>query len=303
MNRSFTRKARHALCVAACLALPAAAAAPEQTFADPEQAVRALVSATRSNQATALERLFGPGGEPLVASGDRVADRAAHARFVQHYDQGHRIVRDGPDHATLLLGAEDWPFPIPLVRDGAVWRFDTEAGVQQVLERRIGRNELNAIAVCRAFVQAEREYRAGDGHGQYARRFLSHPGQHDGLYWKVAAGAAPSPMGPLVAAAQAEGYGGEPPEHARQPYHGYFYRILLAQGAAAPGGARDYLVGGALRGGFALLAWPARWGDSGVQTFVVNQDGIVFENNLGADTAHAAAAITAFDPDPGWRIP
>jgi hypothetical protein len=287
------------------LATPAAGTAPA-TFPSPEAAVDALVTATRHARLGELRRILGPDGAALIWSGDPVADRRGRDRFVGAYDQGHHLDAAGPDRTVLIVGPEQWPFPIPLVRDGARWRFDTAAGVREILDRRIGRNELTVIEVCRAYVVAQREYAArdpmGTGLGEYAQRILGTPGTRDGLYWPTRAGEPESPLGPLVARAQAEGYRRPPPSEP-VPFHGYLYRVLTRQGPHAPGGARDYLVDGRLRGGFALVAFPAKYGNSGVMTFLVNQTGIVYQKNLGPDTASIAAQITAFDPDPTWTIP
>lgn len=270
-------------------------------YASPDQAVDALLVAVRSGPAEAIEHVLGRGSGRLVDSGDAVADRADRAAFAAAFDRGHKIERRGNDTALLLIGEEQWPFPIPLRERGGAWRFDARAGAEEILNRRVGRNELNAIETCLAIVDAEKDYasdeRTGSGTVEYARRFVSRPGKTDGLYWPAAPGAPESPLGPLLAAAQAEGYG-----HGRAPYHGYYYRILTGQGPHAPGGPRDYVVSGHMIGGFALLAYPAKWGDSGVKTFIVNQDGIVHEKNLGRGTERAAHALTRYDPDPSWAV-
>jgi hypothetical protein len=282
----------------------AVAAGGVEAFGSPEQAVHALVAAAHDNDAAALLKIFGPTGRGLISSGDKVADRQARSHFYALYRVNSKISEDSADKATLIIGAEDWPFPIPMVRDGKAWRFDTGAGAQEIIDRRIGRNELNAIDVCRSYVRAQRDYAADAESGQqsqaYARKFISSSGRHDGLYWPVQPGEKESPIGPEMAAARAEGYR----PHARNPqppYHGYYYKILTRQGAAAPGGARDYVVAGRMTGGFALLAFPAKYGDSGVMTFVVNQDGIVYAKNLGPMTETAAPTITEFNPDPSWK--
>ncbi|MDR3472363.1 MAG: DUF2950 domain-containing protein [Devosia sp.] len=278
-----------------------------ETFASPEQAVGALADAWHGGRAADLLKIFGPAGQKLVTSGDPVAERNARRRFATSYDQRHRIEHGGGGEAILVIGNEDWPYPIPIVRQGSGWRFDVKAGAEQVLDRRIGRNELNAIAVCRAYVEAQRDYAAKDplrsGLHEYAQQVASTEGKRNGLYWPAAAGASESPLGPLVATAEAKGYSAPPPTAgARAPVYGYYFRILMAQGAQAPGGAKTYLVGGHMTGGFALIAYPAKWGDSGVMTFVVNQTGIVFEKNLGPDTTSTARRITAYNPDRSWKI-
>jgi len=285
-------------------AVVAAGGAP-QAFASPEQAVEALVAAARDNDPAKLLEIFGPAGKDLVSSGDRIADKEARARFVEHYRQGSKIARETADKATLVIGADEWPFPIPLVEQRGAWHFDTPAGAQEILNRRIGRNELNAIEVCRGYVQAQRDYAADRDSGheplEYAQKFVSTDGRHDGLYWPVRPGEKASPIGPQMASARAEGYGAAGQKGKRSPYHGYYYKILMRQGPAAPGGARDYVSGGRMTGGFALIAFPAKYGDSGVATFIVNQDGLVYEKDLGRDTARVAAAIAEFNPDSTWK--
>ena len=268
----------------------------------------ALVAATRASATREMVKILGPEGGKLVYSGDRVADKAGREKFVASYDKKNKIVMDGDTKARLDIGEEEWPFPIPLVKDGDAWRFDTEAGAKEILARRVGRNELNAIEVCRAYVEAQREYaskdRLGDGLHEYAPKFVSSPGKHDGLYWPVAAGEEESPLGPLIASASAEGYGPTSTHDGKhRPYHGYYYKILKRQGQDAPGGAYDYIVNNHLIGGFALVAFPARHGDSGVMTFIVNQDGIVHQKNLGPDTATIARRITEYNPDKTWTTP
>jgi hypothetical protein len=227
-------------------------------------------------------------------------------RFVERYSKAEKILFDTGDKATLVIGTEEWPFPIPLVKHGGVWHFDTAAGEQEILNRRIGRNELNAMEVCRNYVQAQREY-AADVVGEkkaaeYAEKIFSSPGLHDGLYWPVKEGEPQSPIGPEMAHARAEGYDSTSQDAGREPYHGYFYKILTRQGAMASGGARDYVVDGHMTGGYALIAFPAKYGDSGVMTFIVNQAGIVFQKDLGPNTATVAAAITEYNPDMTWKM-
>jgi len=290
------------------VALSAPAAEPMQRdFATAQQAVEAFIAAVRSDDQGELLRILGSSGEPLIRSGDRVADREARLRLVNAYDSAHRVEAEGANVATLIVGPEDWSLPIPLVKQGERWHFDTDASAKKIIDRRIGRNELSVIEVCRAYVAAQREYASRDGLGdgvfQYAPKFDSTSGKHDGLYWEAKAGQEPSPLGPLVAHARAEGYTAKDQLDHPLPYHGYFYRILTRQGSHAPGGAKDYFVGGHMTGGFALLAFPAKWGDSGIMTFLVNQDGIVFEKNLGPETERLAREITEYDPDLGWSAP
>ena len=284
-----------------------AAASDQQRFPTAEQAAAALVAASRTDDFAGLLKILGPGGARLVRSGDPVADRQGRAHFVAAYDAAHRIEFDGTEKAQLVIGAEAWPLPIPLVHVESGWRFDSRAAEQEILNRRIGRNELNVIEVCRAYVTAQRDYaslqaRAG-GRPEYAQRFKSTPGKHDGLYWPTSEGEPQSPLGPLFAQARAGGYGADPVGAGRHPYHGYVFRILLGQGPHASGGARDFVVDGHMTEGFALVAYPAVYGDSGVMTFIVSQNGIVFQNNLGPHTESIARRIERFDPDSSWRAP
>jgi Protein of unknown function (DUF2950) len=289
----------------------AAAAAPaprQQYFATPDVALEALIAADRVHSQSRLLAILGVEGAPLIRSGDPVADRSGEDRFVAAFDDAHKIELDGQDKAVVIVGKEDWPLPIPLIRETNGWRFDTGAGKEEILNRRIGRNELKVIEVCREYVQAQREYAAtkAGGRREYARLFKSNPGRHDGLYWPAKPGDPESPFGPLVAEARAVGYAPHSDAASRttsHPFHGYYFRILTAQGAHAAGGARNYLIGGHMTGGFALIAYPATYGDSGIMTFIVNQSGIVFEKNLGAQTSSIAAHIMEFDPDLSWRAP
>lgn len=281
--------------------LALAADARQRTFESPEAAVEALIGAFRSNDRKAQLDILGPESQTLVYSGDDVADRNARARFAAEYDGAHRLAGGG-GKVVLYVGKDDFPFPIPLIPDGPVWRFDSAAGKEEILNRRIGRNELQTIQVCLAYVDAQREYysedRNADGIREYAQKFTSSPGKRDGLYWETKAGEKLSPLGPLIVQARAEGYRrGDTPV----PYHGYYYRILTGQGPDATDGAYDYLAHGRMIGGFALVAFPAQYGVSGVMTFIVNHDGIVYEKDLGPNTAAAARAMKLFNPDKGWR--
>lgn len=296
-----------ALSVAAILSgvgAPAFAAdAQQDTFSTPGKAVDALVAANRSGSTSELVKILGPDSERLVSSGDPVADQAVRTRFVAAYDVSHKLESHGPNQAVLIVGKQDWSFPIPLVRDGTVWRFDTKDGERKILERRIGRNELKVIEVCRAYVEAQREYageiRLASGHLQYAQHLLSTSDKHDGLYWPTGGGQEQSPLGPLIAKARATGYFGK--DNESRPFYGYYYKILTRQGPSAPGGAKDYIVDGHMTGGFAMLAFPARYGNSGIMTFIVNQDGIVYQKDLGPNTASIARNMTQFDPDATWK--
>jgi hypothetical protein len=285
---------------AAFFGLSAPAFAQEQ-FGTPEAAVEALVAAARSGDANAILKILGPDGKPIVSSGDSVADSNIRQDFVSAYDAKHAIEMEGDGTQTLVIGDEEWPLPIPLVNKEGQWHFDTLAGLDEILRRRIGRNELSAIQVSLAYVQAQNEYSsldpAGLGRGVYAQRIVSRPGKKDGLYWPSAEGEEPSPLGDLAAQAAAEGY---KPGSTPIPYHGYYYRILTRQGPTAPGGAYDYVVNGKMIGGFALIAYPAEYGSSGIMTFMVNQDGTVFQKDLGANTARLVPNIRSFDPDQMW---
>ena len=280
-----------------------AAEAKQATYGSPQEAVDALVAAARAGTTDGIVAVLGPEGREVASSGDPVADAAARARFVTAFEEKHEINQPGDTRATLVLGNDDFPFPIPLVQEAGAWRFDTEAGVEEILDRRIGENELAAIEVMRAYVDAQREYAEEDRDGkgpQYARLLLSTEGNMDGLYWPTAEDEPESPLGPLVAEARAEGY--KRREGGPTPYHGYFFRILTRQGKDAAGGAQDYVVGGRMIGGFALIATPAEYGNSGVMTFIVNYDGTVFQKDLGPDTGRLAAEMSTFNPDPSWRM-
>lgn len=285
------------------LAVSALAATPAQrTCSAPEQCAEALVKAVKARDRAGALALLGPGAAQDITSGDAVADKESWSRFVAAYDQKHAIAPEGDARATLTIGPDDWPFAFPLVKGEGGWHFDTEAGVEEMQARRVGANELAAIQVMLAIADAQRDYTSQDhnrdGVREYARRFASTSGKRDGLYWPTKGGEPPSPLGPLVTRAAGEGYGGkvEP-----KPYHGYNFRLLTRQGANAKGGALDYVVRGRMIGGFAAVAWPARYASSGVMTFIVNHDGVVYEKDLGPKTAELARAMTEFDPGPGWK--
>jgi hypothetical protein len=284
------------------LATPATAAGAQKRFESPEPAVDALVSAARAGDKAALLAILGRDAESLVSSGDRVADRQRRERFVAAYDEVHHLVAGG-GKIVLHVGKDDFPFPIPLVPDGPVWRFDTAAGKEEMLNRRIGENELWTIQSCLAFVDAQREYyrkdRDKDGYLDYAQRLISSPGKRDGLYWPTKPGERPSPLGDVYARARAEGYDGSKTKPA--PYHGYYYKVLTAQGPDAPGGAYDYIVRGRMIGGFALVAVPARYGVSGVMSFMVNHDGVVYQKDLGPRSVEIGKQMKAFNPDATWK--
>jgi hypothetical protein len=271
-------------------------------FSSANEAVERFVTAGRRNDVATLEQILGKDGHDVLHSGDAQSDSNARKRFVAAYDARHKLVDVGGGRMALLVGTDDWPLPIPVVKTAEGWQFDAASGRAELLARRIGRNELVTIEACKAFVDAQREYAAadrGDGVLTYARRFVSTPGKKDGLYWLAKKGEAPSPLGPIYARAQAAGY--EPGKNAPQAYNGYYFRILLAQGPAAKGGAYSYLAHGKMMGGFALIAYPASYGVSGVMTFIVNHDGDVFQKDLGPKTGAAAAQIKTFNPDAGWK--
>ena len=301
MTAPLLRNARSSLLVVlAALLLTTSVATAQQTYNTPQAAVDALVAAAKADDEKAALAVFGKAGEDIVSSGDKVSDEAIRKRFVESYDAKHQIAMDGDAKATLVIGQNDYPFPVPLVRKAGLWSFDTEAGRREVLVRRIGRNELNAIQTSLAYVDAQNEYAAKDrgaGVGVYAQRFVSEPDKKNGLYWPTAAGEEESPLGELFAAASKLGYrAGE----GRTPYHGYYYKILTKQGPAAPGGAHDYVVNGKMLGGFALVAYPAEYRTSGVMTFQVNYDGTVYQKDLGRDTTALAEEMTAYNPDKTW---
>ena len=280
--------------------LPAASIAQQlaqRTFASPEEASESLFVAVQSDNVPALRALFGPAAEKVMASDDSAEDAKERAQFVHKYQEMHRLAQDSAGATIIYIGAENWPLPIPLVHAEGGWRFDTEAGVDEIRVRRIGRNELAAIRVCHALVDAERDYYAASHDGSavrsYASRIASDSGTQDGLYWRSASGEPSSPIGPLLAAAAA-GTGAA-------PFHGYFYRVLTRQGASAHGGAKGYMIDGKLRGGFAVVAFPADYQSSGVMTFVVNQADTVYQKDLGPNTSALATDLGTFNPDSTWR--
>jgi hypothetical protein len=260
-----------------------------------------MISAAKAGDTDTLAHIFGPDAKEVLSSGDPVADKNTRDRDVARYDEMHRLIKEPDGTVTLYMGAENWPFPIPLVQKDNAWYFDTTAGKEEILFRRIGRNELATIGVCRTLVDAQKEY-AGKAHddepaGEYAQKLVSDTGKHNGLYWKVAAGEPQSPIGPLIAQAVSEGYGGKGPK----PFHGYFYKRLEGQGPDAPGGAKQYIVEGKKTGGFATLAYPAEYRNSGVMTFIFSQDGTVYQKDLGPDTAKIIQSMTQFNPDQSWQ--
>lgn len=290
------------LAFALSAAHPALAAdSGQRTFASADEAAQALAAALKADDPKAILAVLGKDAHPLIRSGDKVADTRARERFVASYDQAHSIVAGGGGQSILQIGADGWPFPIPLVQSEKGWRFDANAGKEEILDRRIGANEIAAMQASLAYVDAQREYYDRNPESSpllhYAQKLASTPGKRDGLYWEAAPDEEESPLGAQFAAARAEGYalGGK-----GDPFHGYYFRVLTAQGPAAPGGAYDYLAQGKMIGGFALVAYPAKWDNSGVMTFIVNHDGVVFQKDLGPETAAAAKAIKTFDPGDGW---
>jgi hypothetical protein len=293
-----------ALLVAAASCRQTAGGSRARTFETPKLAALGLAQAVKAGNLQDVMAIFGPDAQALVDTSDPVTARRNQQVFSAAFAEGWRLEDAGTDRTTLIVGSEEWPFPIPLVKEGAAWRFDAAAGKEEILARRIGRNELAAIKICRAYVAAQGSY-AKYGHdgkpaGIYARSFNSTADRQDGLYWPARHGQRRSPLGDLFAAASIEKAARRATDGKPQPFHGYYFRILTAQGDAAPGGARDYVVNGAMTGGFALVAWPAQYDVTGITTFVVNQDRLVWERDLGPDTDAAARAITTYNPDSTW---
>jgi hypothetical protein len=271
----------------------------QKAFSSAEDASQALVTAIQSNDEKAILDVLGQDARQIVSSGDEVEDKQNRANFVQKYGEMHRLVKEPDGTIILYIGAENWPTPIPLVKKANAWYFDTEAGKKEILFRRIGRNEISTIQVCRELVAAEKEYYSTQGN-VYAQKILSDPGQRNGLYWRAADSEPKSPIGPLVASAVAEGYirrqNGAP-----TPYRGYYYRILTRHRKTSPGGAKSYIVNGKMTEGFAFVAYPAEYGSSGVMTFVVDEDGVVYQKDLGKNTADLAGAMKKIDVDATWH--
>lgn len=297
---------------------------PQSTYSSPDEAMQALVAAVKDKDRTALAGIFGPDHEQLL-SGDEVEDTNDLNDFAEAVNESVQLQKINDSKYTLMVGKENYPLPIPIVQKDGKWLFDTKAGLDEILNRRIGENELSAINTCRAYAIAQWEYFTegdwdNDGVAEYAQKFISSPGQHNGLYWETPEGEKPSPLGDLVAAAQAEGYGPgsrssslrertaneasqkDKPAHPRAPYQGYYFRILKSQGPHAPGGKYSYVINGNMIAGYALIAYPDKWGNSGVMTFIVNQQGRVYQKNLGPDTAKLAASISVYDPDQTWKL-
>ncbi len=293
---NFRYSAVAAIILTGCLApVSMALGQGQKTFASPADAGKALFTAVQSNDERAILDIFGPGGKKIVSTGDPAEDANNRANFVRRYEEMHRLVTEPDGTATLYVGARNWPLPIPLASSGKAWYFDTAAAEKEILYRRVGKNEIATIHVCHELVAAQKEYSAQQSH--YAAKIFSDAGQHNGLYWKAASSEPKSPIGPMLAAAVADttSRGGAP-----TPYRGYYYHILTSQGKSAPGGARSYLVDGQMTGGFAFVAYPAEYRSSGVMTFIVGQDGVVYEKDLGKNTAVVAKAMKEYNPDAGW---
>jgi hypothetical protein len=291
--------AASAIIMAACLpGVSMAQQRGQKTFSSPQDAGTALVEAAKSNDEKATLEILGPDGKQVISSGDETEDAQSRADFIRRYQEMHRLVEE-PDGLTLYVGAENWPLPIPLVSKNGSWYFDTAAGKKEILYRRIGRNEVSAIRVCQGLVAAENEYYVTH-HGEYAQKIFSDEGQHNGLYWKAADEELQSPIGPLVASAVAEGYA-KKPNGAPTPYRGYYFRILTRQGSNSPGGPKDYVFGGRMNGGFAFVAYPAEYRSSGVMTFIVNTDGVVYQKDLGANSGALAQTMKEYNPGIGWQ--
>ncbi len=282
--------------------LPARSAAQQpgqKTFSSPEDASAALFAATQNNDEKTLLDLFGPSGKEIVSSGDDAQDAQSRANFVEKFQEMHRLVKEPDGTVTLYIGAKNWPTPIPIVNNGKTWYFNTDAGKQEILARRVGRNEMSAIRICQELAAAEKEYRSTQNN-EYARQIFSDPGKSNGLYWKADAGHPESPIGPLVAWAVAEEYAksrGEPPV----PFRGYYFHILTRQGKNAPGGPKNYVVNGKMTEGFAIVAYPAEYRSSGVMTFVVDEDGVVYEKDLGKKTVTLAMKMKEYNLGGSWQ--
>lgn len=290
----------------ACGALPSFAEVVKQkSYSSPEEAVNALVSAVKADNEKEMLSILGPDGRDLISSGDEAADRAGRQKFLKSYAVKNRIEKVSAGKMVLHVGKDDWAMPIPMVEHGGRWIFDSKAGKDEILDRRIGRNELNTIDVLRACVAAEYAYadanRNRGGDGQFAARIISTPGKHDGLYWEAKEGGKMSPLGPLLAQAAQEGYANKADGLTLSPFHGYYFRILKGQGKHAEGGAYDYIIKDKMILGFGFIAYPAQYGNSGVMTFIVNQAGTIYQKNLGKETAKIAESVQLFNPDKTWK--
>ena len=296
------------LLLAMAFSLPVAVSAADtvgKTFATPDDAVAALEVAAVSMDRDALRAIFGPAAEDLE-NPDQVQATNDMSRFTAALRQSKHLVRESDTRCVLEVGCENWPFPVPVVKKDGQWFFDTEAGKDELLNRRIGSNELMTLSAVRAYVEAQRDYAAKDRDGddvlEFAQKFVSAPGTKDGLYWPIEPDGEISPLGPLVAQAQGEGYGLKDKGESPEPFHGYFFKVLTRQAKSAPGGKYDYLINGNMIGGFALVAWPASYGETGVMTFIVNQQGRVYQKDLGPGTVKSAAGMKVYDPDKTWKL-
>ncbi len=309
LTRIISSKEHRGLALVMTLSLVLAANAADfgKGFSTAEEAATALTAATTAKDFTALGVLFGPAGADLE-NPDRVQATNDLSVFTTALNQTNRLVHESDSRCVLEVGADFWPFPVPIVKKDGQWFFDAEAGKQEILSRRIGKNELATLQVVRAYVDAQRDYASRDRDGddvlEYAQKLSSSPGQKDGLYWPPDLDGEVSPLGPLVAQAQSQGYAlqGKETNAEREPFHGYYFKILTRQGKHAPGGKYDYIINGNMIGGFALVAWPAEYGESGIMTFIVNQQGQVYQKDLGAKTGKLAPAMKTYDPDPSWSI-
>jgi len=298
-NFGISRVVATAIVLAACFPHGSMAQQPGQkTFSSPQDASTAFAAAAQSNDEKAMLDILGPDGKQIISSGDDTEDAETRATFTRRYQEMHRLVRE-PAGFMLYVGAENWPLPIPVVERDHSWYFDTATAKREILYRRIGRNEMSAIRVCQELMAAQKEYYSTQ-HGEYAQNIFSDEGQHNGLYWKAADGEPQSPIGPLVASAVAEGYvkgqNGPP-----TPYRGYYYRVLTSQGKNSPGGLKSYIASGKMTGGFAFVAYPAEYRSSGVMTFIVNQDGVVYQKDLGRQSDTLAKGMKEYNPGPGWQ--
>ena len=307
--RSLGFAAFHTLLVTLVVSLPMAVHGADsgRTFATPEDALTALAAAVKAKDTNALQGIFGPALAD-IRNPDRVQAANNLQTFAAAFEANNRLVPESDSRCVLEVGEHSWPFPIPLVKRDGKWIFDTEAGEQEILNRRIGKNELETLQTMRAYVAAQREYASRDRDGsqvlKYAQRLFSSPGAKDGLYWPPDLEGEISPLGPLVATAHGEGYAGRSEDASRgpEPFHGYYFKILTRQGKHAPGGKYDYIINGNMIGGFAMVAWPAEYGNSGIMTFIVNQQGRVYQKDLGLKTSKLAPAMTRYDPDPTWQL-
>jgi hypothetical protein len=281
---------------------------PVQTrFATPQDAMRALADAAKANDLHRQAAIFSPEPYQQMLSGDKVEDAEEQREFAARLEKSAKLEKVSDSKYILLIGADDWPFPIPIVKEESQWRFDSQAGLEEIWNRRVGENELATILTCRAYVLAQWEYFTGeeadsDGVAEYAQKFMSSPGKKDGLYWETLEGQKPSPLGTLVAAARSEGYGRLAGSQGRKPFHGYYFKILTRQGPHAAGGPHNYIVNGHMISGHAMVAYPEKWRSSGVMTFIVNQQGRVYEKNLGSKTAQVAGAMIEYNPDQTWKL-